>query len=145
MSLPVFFPPGKPVAQLPPVEASTIWTTGELCRLAEVTCQASGSWTERQVELCEGGDISAILYEPGYCGRVRILVPSTVAADARAAARYALGALAYSLMDLVARQSILGAAWTKPDRRGRPKLPLGLKLSNAQRQERFRRKALSTG
>gem|GEM_PF-2808169 len=61
------------------------------------------------------------------------------AGSPRARARLALGALAYSIMDLVARESIRGAAWAAAaPPRGRASS--GTALTNAERQRRYRAK-----
>jgi len=73
--------------------------------------------------------------EAGDWGAVRIGVPSRVAP--RAMARYACLAMAYGLMDIVARESVRGLPWTRPAApRGRPRS--GTAMTNAQRQAAHR-------
>jgi hypothetical protein len=134
MSIPLFYPTPTYVASLPLTKPMSL---AELCARAGVPCRGSGAWTARQVQVqADRGGLS-LTSEPGYKGRVRVLVPEHL--DAQQAARVALGAMAYALMDLVARESIRGAAWAKPDKpRGRP--PSGRALSSAQRQRAYRAK-----
>jgi hypothetical protein len=130
MTTPAFYPPARILV--------SIDRTGEiplrkLIERAGLSCRASGSWAERGIVLMPGRD--DILREPGSAGRVAIGVPA--AASPRAQARHAVAALAYGVMDVVARESIRGAAWarvkTPP---GRPRR--GLAKSTAQRQREYR-------
>ena len=99
-------------------------------------CRASGRWAERRVAIDRGPEL-AIVTEPGDAGLVRVRVPASL--TPRQAARWALSALAYGLMDLVARESIRGADWAKPaPPRGRP--ATGTASSNRERQRAHRRR-----
>jgi hypothetical protein len=131
MFTPLFFPPARIV---PYVERTgQVFTLRELLASAEAPCRASGRWTERQILLAVGDD--EVLREPGEWGLVRIGIKER--STERDAARYALLVLAYSLMDIVARESIRGECWTKPSSpRGRPRT--GTARSNAQRQQTLR-------
>lgn len=135
MSIPLFYPPARYVAKLNLAHAITL---RDLCELAGVPCRASGDWVTRRVEIVLGGDLPlSIEAEPGYKGAVRIRVPGGDAVLGQPAYRIALGALAYGLMDGVARESIRGAPWAKPAvPRGRPRT--GVAQAPAERQRRYR-------
>ena len=108
----------------------------ELCRRAGVPCKASGRWAERPVAVDYGNEI-ALVAQPGEGGIVRVCVPALLSPTE--AARCALAALAYGLMDLVARESIRGAAWADPAApRGRP--VSGTAQSNRERQRAYRKR-----
>jgi hypothetical protein len=133
MSTPLFFP--APQYREPLDPARTI-DLRELCRRAGVTCKASGSWIGRRVAIDRGREL-AIAAEPGGTGVVRVRVPAAL--SSRDASRWALSALAYGLMDVVARESIRGADWARPlAPRGRP--ATGTALSNRERQRAYRRR-----
>lgn len=133
MSTPLFFPAPTYREALNPAHAIEL---RELCRRAGVTCKASGSWAGRPVAIDRGSEL-AIVTEPGGTGVVRVRVPTTLSSEE--AARWALAALAYGLMDVVARESIRGADWARPMApRGRP--PTGAALSNRERQRAFRQR-----
>jgi hypothetical protein len=89
----------------------------------------------RQVEIVTSGE-PFIEAEPGDYGKVRVGAPEKL--DGQSMARYAIGAMAYALMDGVARESIRGAAWARADRRGRPVRVAGSPKSNKERQRTFR-------
>jgi hypothetical protein len=133
-----FFPPARIVASLDTRGAITL---RELLERAGAPCRASGRWTERPVVLVPGS--ADIEREPGDWGAVRIGVPSRMApraaapATSRAMARHACLAMAYGLMDIVARESLRGLPWAKPAApRGRPRS--GTTMTNAQRQAAYR-------
>jgi hypothetical protein len=112
-----------------------------VCAAAGVRCAASGSWNQRPVRIAKDealhGQSVVIHKEPEDFGAVEIRVPAGL--SDRDSARLALCAMAYGLMDLVARQSIRGQAWTAPAARaGRPAFVSGRAMSNAERQARFR-------
>lgn len=80
------------------------------------------------------GQHPAIDAMPGSTGTVCVTTPIR---EPEERARYVLGALAYGLHDLVARESVRGVAWAKPaPPKGRPKALLA--LNNAERQRRYR-------
>jgi hypothetical protein len=107
----------------------------ELCAQAGVPCRATGRFAHRPVQLLMG-DAGAIEAEAGGWGAVRITVPPKYS---EAAARYALGAMAYALCDVVARESIRGQPWAKPQTPpGRKKT--GTALTSLERQRRFQAK-----
>lgn len=133
MPLPAFFPVPRPV---PHLSLDLGISLRELCAAAGVACRASGEWTRRLIEV-SGAEAPYIEAEPLAWGRVRIGAPSGL--DAQGRARYALGAMAYALMDGVARESICGAPWASIDRRGRPQGRAAPK-SNRQRQHEWRRR-----
>lgn len=130
IKIPLFFPAARIVKS---VDVTGSVKLSELLRRAGAPCRASGRWSERLVVIAPGE--SGIEREPGDWGAVRIGVPSDLGeVDA---ARFAASAMAYGLMDLVARESIRGAYWARPAApRGRP--PTGRALSNAERQRNFR-------
>lgn len=131
MGTPLFFPPPVYVAHL---DAKGAVALSDLCRHAGVACKASGAWTERPV-CVYGGSGYRIEAEPGGYGVVRIQVPAQLGEVERA--RHALAAMAYSLMDGVAREVVRGAAWAKPAKPvGRPRG--GQALSGQARQRRYR-------
>lgn len=136
MSTPLFFPPPRIVEHIDTRGAHTL---REVLAEAGAPCRASGSWTERLISIVPHHQ-SRIEKEPGDWTPVRILLPAGL--SARDAARYAVAAMAYGLMDLVARQSIRGQPWAKPARaRGRP--PTGAARTNRERQRAFRRRQQS--
>jgi hypothetical protein len=135
MSLPVFYPP--------PVYCRRIRgrarTIEALCRLAGVECRAFGNWVHRPVVIRSLGDCIRIAAEPGDWGVVEITLPQAVQSE-KEQARFALGALAYSLFDGVARASVAGQEWS------RAALPRGRRpgaarpKSNAERQQALRQR-----
>ncbi len=130
MSIPFFFPLPRVV---PNINIDDAMTLRSLLESAGAQCRASGRWTERLIVLVHGE--SGIERAPGDWGAVRIGIPQ--ADSALAAARYAAAAMAYALMDVVARESIKGLPWTKPSApRGRPPKPGA--QTNAARQRSFR-------
>ncbi len=133
MSIPFFIPPPVYVKRLKLVNPITLT---KLCKLAGVSCAASGDWVNRKIDLIESNTFQVVC-EPGDWSAVRIELPDKKLEER---ARLALTALAYSLHDLVARQSLKGAKWnTIVAPRGRPKLKAA--LSNRERQRRFRIKS----
>lgn len=157
MRLPLFFPPCEYVqAQPPAVELASRsvrlkLTIRDLCAHANVQCQASGAWTEREVCVESGGhtaihrskdvgriQVSCSPRSPGGGGAVKISVPSKYGTSTINMARYALGALAYAVHDPVARQSIKGQSWACIDCSGRPRKARA--LTSAERQARHRRR-----
>lgn len=113
-TLPVFFPAPEYIPELPCGDSLPL---RQLCRMAGVSCRASGAWTERQVRLFHADDAhredGRIIAEP-QGGTVYVYAPEMYCDSEQDMARYALGALAYStLFDLVARESIKFAPWRK--------------------------------
>ena len=133
MSLPVFFPAPIYVRQI----RGRSRTIAELCRAAGVECRAFGNWVNRPVVTHAIGNSTRIAAEPGDWGAVEITMPTSVKSG-QEQARFALGALAYSLFDGVARASVAGHEWS------RAALPRGRRpgaarpKSNAERQQAFR-------
>lgn len=133
----IFFTP--PIEYKKRITSKSFITLSELCRAANISCAASGKWTQRKVDIVYSNKLR-IFAEPGDWGAVRIAIARTTRADE---ARVALIILAYSLQDLVAKQSIKGIAWGKvPLPRGRKRT--GKALTNAERQRLFRAKENST-
>ena len=136
MSLPVFFPAPVYVRQI----RGRSRTIAQLCRAAGVECRAFGNWINRPVVIRAAGDTIRIAAEPGDWGAVEITMPASVQSG-QEQARFALGALAYSLFDGVARASVAGHEWS------RAALPRGRRpgvarpKSNAERQRAFRGRA----
>lgn len=130
--IPLFFPP---VTYLKGLTAGSFLSLEQLCERAGVVCRASGAWTEREVQIVFAENFR-LFAEPGDWGRVRIEVPCR---GQLKQARLALAALAYSMQDLVAKQSVRGEAWLslKPPR-GRPKR--GQALTGKERQRKFRQR-----
>jgi hypothetical protein len=111
-------------------------TLKQLCSDAGVDCRASGAWIDRAIYLSSNDASLSVIAEPGSIGSVLINAPGT---DPLQRARLALAIMAYSLHDLVARQSILGASWAKPSHlRGRAKSSRA--MSNAERQQKYRQR-----
>ncbi len=110
MTLPVFFPPPVYVRQIR--NRSRARPLDELCRMAGVECQALGDWVKRPVVIRPGGKSLQTNAEPGDWGAVEITLPENVRSE-QEQARLALGALAYSLFDGVARASIAGQEWSR--------------------------------
>lgn len=138
MTLPVFFPAPVYVRQI----RGRTRSIEELCRLAGVECRAFGKWVSRPVVIRAVGDRIRVAAEPGDWGVVEITVPASVQLQ-QERARLALGALAYSLFDGVARASVAGHDWS------RAALPRGRRpgaarpKSNAERQQIFRQRVLA--
>jgi len=131
MSIPLFFPAVRYVRRL--AISKRARTLRALCETAGVECKASGNWTDRIVDLIDGDRI-LIAAEPGDWSAVQISLPQQ---DQRIAARIALAVMAYVLHDLVAKQSIMGANWSRVSApRGRKRS--GSALSTAERQRRYR-------
>ncbi len=133
MSLPVFFPAPVYVRHI----RGRSRTIAQLCRAAGVECRAYGNWVNRPVVIRAAGESIRVVAEPGDWGMVEITVPASVQSE-QERARLALGALAYSLFDGVARASVAGHEWS------RAALPRGRQpgtaraKSNAERQKAFR-------
>ncbi len=137
MALPLFFP-------IPTIISARITLRGseqtlslrELCKAAGCECRATGEWTNRPVVI----DTSRTDYiEIGQADWMPVRIGVVSTAKPIEQARYALGAMAYAVFDVVARQSIAGLAWSRvASARGRP--PLSKALTGAQRQRRFRTK-----
>lgn len=135
MNLPLFFPPAVYVRDLSD-DSIGAQSLRSLCEDAGVPCRASGAWTERRIVVVAGLRYR-IEAEAGGYGLVKVEVPADLTPlDQK---RHALGALAYGLMDLVARESLRGAVWARPAKpRGRPSR--GMALSTKERQRRYRAK-----
>ncbi|MHB8257907.1 MAG: hypothetical protein ACYDHY_05415 [Acidiferrobacterales bacterium] len=133
MSIPLFIPPPTYVARLPRRHPMTLEA---VCAAAGIRCKAAGPWTQRPVSIVHGKRLKVVA-EPGDWGAVQIsMKPDTRVREAR----LALAVLAFSLHDLVARQSIAGQPWTAVSApRGRP--ASGTALSNAARQRRYRERS----
>lgn len=134
--MPMFFPVPTYVSS---IDSSRGICLKDLCEKAGVRCRASGQWVDRRIHVAsvEEGAAPAIEAEPGSAGAVRITTPAGITQTQ--SLQYALAAMAYSLFDLVARESIKGVAWARPD------LPVGRKRngrakSNAARQRKFQAK-----
>lgn len=135
MSIPLYFPIPRYVARL--ASGSSYRPLRYWCEVAGVRCKASGAWVERPVQVLAGP--VAIIAEASPGNRVAIRGPRN--ADRVSLARYALGALAYALMDGVARESIRGADWARPAARvGRPRT--GRARNARERQRLFRARAV---
>jgi hypothetical protein len=138
MATPLFFSPPRLVER---VDARAARSLRELLAVAGAPCRASGRWTERRVRIVPGA-AGVIEKEPGDWSPVRIGVPAGL--SARDAARYAVAAMAYGLMDLVARESIRGQPWARPaPPRGRP--ATGTAMSNRERQRTYRARRRAEG
>ncbi len=137
MSIPLFYPPVTYVKHL---ELQAPLTLRELCERCGAPCRASGGWTNRLVDIVKGASLR-IIAEPGSWSPVRIEIP---AGDELARRRIALGAMAYGIHDLVAKQSIAGQDWcvlSAP--RGRPRKRRS--LTNRERQRNFRERQKQRG
>jgi hypothetical protein len=113
------------------------WPLREVCARAGVLCRASGPWTERPIGLVAWRS-AEIVAEASPRTAVLVRVPRPIWRRGPAArARFALEALAYVLMDLVARESVRGRREFRCTHRpGRPRT--GAAISNRDRQRRFR-------
>ena len=124
-------------AYVPTLSARNATPVRALCDQAEIPCKASGEWTQRLIVL-HRGEGYRIVAEPGGYGIVHITVPKTL--STRDAARHALIALAYELMDGVARESVRGYLWARPAaKRGRPMS--GTRKTVRERQRKFLRRS----
>ncbi len=134
MSLPVFFP--API-YVPAIEnRGGALSLEQLCLWAGVECQGVGRWIQRPVVI-RAGNALLVRSEPSDYGAVEVTLPVSVAGE-REQARWALGAMAYSVFDQVARASVAGQAWARaalpPGRRPGGARPKTL----AERQRAFR-------
>lgn len=130
MSTTFFIPPPKYLQRLELVNPLDI---AALCERVGIRCQASGAWINRRIEIKHGSELF-VEAEPGDWGAIRITMPKTTKL---AEAKLALVVLAYSLNDLVARQSVKGHDFARvPIPKGRIKT--GRALSNAERQKLYR-------
>lgn len=126
-----FLPQPKFVAQIP---LDNYLEIASLCERAKIPCAASGNWTKRKIEISYSNHLQ-IEAEPGDWGTVKISMRKS---SKLLEARLALLILAYSLHDLVAKQSIKTHPWAKiPLPKGRIKT--GKAMSNAERQRKFRK------
>ena len=131
MSTPLAFPAPRYVKRLKPPSGDC--SLRRLCRVAGVNCRASGPWTQRVVWVV-WGPVTQITAEASPRTGVEIHVAGKTTAVVRA--RYALAAMAYLLMDGVARESLRGVSWARPaPKPGRPKT--GRALSVSERQRRY--------
>ena len=111
MSLPVFFPIPRYSNRLSEDGARPL---SEICVLAGASCRASGMMARRLVVILpqgEGGKPS-IQARATTWGVVHIRVPAQVKTE-RGRARYALGALAFGLHDVAAKESIRRLKWSR--------------------------------
>ena len=115
-----------------------VLTVHSLCDMAKIECRVTGPSTERKVFLKVGDHIEATR-EPGPMGVVTLTLPP---GDDKSRSCLALGILAYSVFDYVARESM----------RGRPEaksaLPLGRPrkvhpATGAERQRRWRQRLVA--
>ena len=141
MTLPLFFPAVK---YIPRVVSDSSITIEELCSRAGVRCEAMGAWTQRAIVLREAPDQQGwIRSEPGDWGCVELGVPGFD--NPERVARWALGALAFVLFDGVARATVQGKKWAEIERR-RGSTPLAKRpMTTAERQQRLRKKLLTSG
>ena len=130
MKIPLFFPIPLLVSTIDVQDALPlhVWIDR-----AGVPCRASGRWIDRPVVAAPNTQTQR---EPGDWGAVRVGVPQGLSSQDEA--RYVVVVMAFSVMDLVARESIRGAAWARPSPPpGRA--PTGLAKSNRERQRTHRR------
>jgi len=135
--VPLFFPVPRIVKR---IDASRAVPLEDVLEAAGVLCRASGAWTRRPVVLEPVESASVFIErEAGDAGCVHIGAPRHL--DARGQARYAAAAMAYAVLDLVARQSIAGAPWARPATpAGRPSTGRALTVAQRQRALRARRR-----
>ena len=120
---------------VPTLSARNAASLRTLCNQAQTPCKASGDWTQRPI-VVRRGDGYGIVAEPGGYGVVHVTVPKTL--SRRDAARHALIALAYELMDGAAREIVRGQLWARPAaKRGRP--VSGTRKAVSERQRKFLR------
>ena len=134
MSLPAFWPTPKYRPFVSPDGAIPLY---DLCDRAGVPCKASGEWTRRAVVMVPSDDDDGSITVDVAHGTVAIGVPMHWGGTDVQDARYALGALAYGLFDLVARESIKGQPWAQIRRPPGPRRT-GTALTNTERQRRYR-------
>lgn len=134
MSLPAFWPTPKYQSFVSSVGALLLY---DLCERAGVPCRASGEWTKRAVVVVPTDDDGGSITVDVVHGTVSIGVPTHWGGTDVKDARYALGALAYGLFDLVARESIKGQPWAQIRRPPGPRRS-GIALTSAERQRRYR-------
>ena len=131
MTTNIYFPP---VNYLKHLELGGAKAISELASIAGIALRATGPWTERKVDITLGPELR-IEAEPGDWGAVRITQTEKLTEVQQA--RLALIVLAYGLYDLVAKETIRGASWSRPTPpRGRPRR--GRPQSSRERQRAFR-------
>ena len=156
MSIPLFLPQPTYV-KLPLTNAGELITLKELCEKLKTPCRASGLWVDRLVRIIliennlktendlntnnlnKKTTLPLIEKESGDWGEVRITLLSKQFKSQTKIYQMALGIMAYSVFDLVARESIRGLPWAKvsaPKGKPRARSP----LSSKERQRRFRAK-----
>lgn len=137
-TIPFYFPVPRYVPRLP--RGKGYQSIFQWCTLAGIECRASGRWIERMVRVAPGPS-AEIVAEASPNDAVFIQMPHH--ASPKECARYALAALAYALMDGVARESIRGATWARVSAHaGRPST--GQALNTRERQRLFRLRKLSS-
>lgn len=99
IGLPVFIPTPTYVNKLPDGIELTL---AELCDRAGVVCQASGKWIDRKVILVDSKELFIKAIPSG--GAVAIGIAG--ADDGKRSAMLALHLMAYSVLDVVAKESI---------------------------------------
>jgi hypothetical protein len=130
MSTPLFFPVPRVVAG---VDATGAVPLRVWLERAGAPCRATGRWTERPVQVATGA--LGITKAPGDWTAVCVSVPPGLSAVA--VARLVVAAMAYAVMDPVARESVRGQPWARPaPPRGRPRL--AQPRTGAQRQRAYR-------
>lgn len=132
--LPAFMPS---VQIVPKIARQHPCTVRALCQEAGIECRVTGPSTERKIYL--HADNLDVIREPGATGSVAIGLPEKLwnASDKKPRAVLALGILAYTVFDYVARESMRGrpeAQMALPAGRPRKAHP----LSGAERQQRWR-------
>ncbi len=134
MSFPAFWPTPQ---YLPFVPSDGAIPIHELCERAGLPCKASGEWAKCLIIVVRCNDDDGHVVVDVTKGLIRVEVPKRWGGTDALDARYALGALAYSLFNLVARESIKGQEWAKIARSPGPRRS-GAALTSRERQQRYR-------
>ena len=135
MSIPFFLPITE---YTPLLKLEKFFTIAELCKKAKIKCLASGDWVNRKIGVCYNDNFK-VEAEPGDWGNVRITLSKSnmLKLNSTKEAQLALTILAYSLHDLVAKESIKNHDFSKV-RKPMGRIKTGKALSNKERQKLFR-------
>ncbi len=134
MSTPLFYPQPKYVAAIR--REGALLTIDDLCRENGIPCRLTGRGSQREVMIVDAPE-PFIEVEP-FGGAVKIGVPKKF--SGKLSRKYALAAMAYSVFDLAARESVRGNRdFCDIMIIGRPRQ--GRAKTNAERQRKFRGKA----
>lgn len=136
MNFPLFYPTIEFAASLP--EQGHSLSIQQLCEENQIPCKFTGFSAQRKIHLKRSKRFLTVC-EP-FQGSVLIETPWSP--FSKKAKRYALAVMAYSVFDLVARESVRYLDLNRIAKRGRPLK--GRTKTNAERQRAFRQRQSQT-